>query len=293
MVAHRLSTVRYADLIVVMEHGDLIEQGTHNELITKGGVYSELVKKQQIQISSEGNNRKTKQEEEEEDEVLLRNEAIEVNRKSCIELNRASDPSTIASVSVTRKSRFSIIDGFEDKLRREKKEKKNCKKMKAPVWKVFKQMRPQWGWIVLGSVGACIAGTVFPLYALFFAKVITMLNENDDKDYGPLEGPNMYSFLFVILGMFAFLGFALQTVSFEIAGAKYTKKLRSLLFVAFMKQEIGYFDKDENNVGSLTSKLAVDAKNVNEMITRAWPDVVQIAFTSVIGKRTKKSVPTH
>ena len=80
------------------------------------------------------------------------------------------------------------------------------------------------------------------------------------------------------------MGFALQTVSFEIAGAKYTKKLRSMLFVSFMKQEIGYFDRDENNVGSLTSKLAVDAKNVNEMITRAWPDVVQIAFTSAIGK---------
>ncbi|KAL0139468.1 P-loop containing nucleoside triphosphate hydrolase protein [Mucor lusitanicus] len=284
VVAHRLSTVRNADLIVVMQHGDLIEQGTHDDLIAKGGVYSELVKKQQIQTSSNNtHNRKTKQEEEQEDEILLRNEAMEVNRKSCIELNRASNNASIISVPAARKSRFSVLDGFEEKLRREKKLKKSTQKMKAPVWKVFMQMRPQWGWCVLGSIGACIAGTVFPLYALFFAKVITMLNENDDKDYGPMEGPNMYSFLFVILGMFAFLGFALQTVSFEIAGAKYTKTLRSMLFVSFMKQEIGYFDRDENNVGSLTSKLAVDAKNVNEMITRAWPDVVQIAFTSAIG----------
>jgi ATP-binding cassette subfamily B protein len=46
VVAHRLSTVRDADRILVMHHGRLVEQGTHRELIARDGVYSKLVELQ-------------------------------------------------------------------------------------------------------------------------------------------------------------------------------------------------------------------------------------------------------
>lgn len=260
-----------------MEQGDLIEQGTHNELIAKGGMYSQLVQKQQIDTVD-----KNAVVAEQDDEMLLRQEAMEVNRKSCIEMARASDHSTIASV-LEKNARVSVIDGFEARKRREIIEKKEAKKMKAPVLKVFMEMRPQWGWMALGCLGASIAGAVFPLYALFFSKVITLLNSNDDRYYGPFEGPNFYSFLFLVLGVCALIGFTLQVVSFEVAGAKYTRVLRSQLFKSYMKQEIGFFDRDENNVGSLTAKLAIDAKCVNELVTKVCGDITQIIVTSVIG----------
>jgi len=46
VVAHRLSTVKNADQIVVLEKGEIIEQGTHEELTKHRGSYYELVKNQ-------------------------------------------------------------------------------------------------------------------------------------------------------------------------------------------------------------------------------------------------------
>ena len=46
VIAHRLSTIRDSDLILVMRDGDIVEQGTHDQLIEAGGFYADLYNSQ-------------------------------------------------------------------------------------------------------------------------------------------------------------------------------------------------------------------------------------------------------
>ena len=48
VIAHRLSTVKNADKIYVMQEGKIIEQGKHSELIEFGGIYKRLVDMQMV-----------------------------------------------------------------------------------------------------------------------------------------------------------------------------------------------------------------------------------------------------
>jgi ATP-binding cassette subfamily B protein len=52
IIAHRLSTIRDADWILVMNNGDIVEQGKHEKLLQRGGFYAELYNSQFEKILS-------------------------------------------------------------------------------------------------------------------------------------------------------------------------------------------------------------------------------------------------
>ncbi|MDR7518177.1 MAG: ATP-binding cassette domain-containing protein, partial [Armatimonadota bacterium] len=53
IISHRISTVRGADLIVVLEAGRIVEQGTHDALLAAGGLYADLYEKQLLREALE------------------------------------------------------------------------------------------------------------------------------------------------------------------------------------------------------------------------------------------------
>ncbi|KAI8086524.1 P-loop containing nucleoside triphosphate hydrolase protein [Halteromyces radiatus] len=277
VIAHRLSTIRNADLIVVMDQGDLVEQGTHNELLAQGGVYAELVKKQEIALGETNFI-----ESEIDEDTLLKQEQAELEKAQEIQIVTEKRGSVDL---VKMNSRTSAVDAYELKLKKELEEKKLASKQRTPFKRVIKQMRPEWHYLVTGVIGAAIAGAVFPCFALVFAQVlnIIMFKPPSEMAPAPVQGANLYAFLFLIIGIAAFGGFSVQLISFETAGEHYTKRLRGQIFQAYLRQETGFFDDEEHTVGALTSKLAIDAKNVNELVTKTWGDVTQICVTGITG----------
>ena len=49
LISHRVSTVRDAERIFVIEHGEIVEQGSHAELVSNGGYYADLYQKQLLE----------------------------------------------------------------------------------------------------------------------------------------------------------------------------------------------------------------------------------------------------
>lgn len=270
-MAHRLSTVRNADLIVVMDHGDIIECGTHYDLVKINGVYADLVHKQTIGTNSSGDVKEFEQEE------------IDTQRTLTHQDMNVEDLKRLASQKLVLDD-IVDLDTYELKLKKDKEERKVMRKQKAPTWKVLQDMRPEW-WIVLcGALTSVIAGGIFPIYAFMFSKVIVLLSDPSQiMNEGPFEGTNLYALIFVFLGLVAFIGFGGQNIALEVAGENYTKRLRAKVFRSYLQQEVGFFDDEDNNTGSLVSTLAVDARNVNEMVTRVWGDVIAMFSTICIG----------
>ena len=68
MIAHRLSTIRNADLIIALDRGEVIEHGTHNDLMDKRGLYYELATAQQRKEAKEAENVSSSSSSDEDDD---------------------------------------------------------------------------------------------------------------------------------------------------------------------------------------------------------------------------------
>ena len=53
LVAHRITTIREAELICVIDEGRVVEMGTHESLVARGGVYAEIFREQALEVELE------------------------------------------------------------------------------------------------------------------------------------------------------------------------------------------------------------------------------------------------
>ncbi|XP_053743936.1 ATP-binding cassette, sub-family B (MDR/TAP), member 4 [Synchiropus splendidus] len=239
VVAHRLSTIRNADIIAGFESGVVVEQGTHSQLMEKQGVYYTLVTMQTFQ----------KEEEEEDLEQSM-------GEKSPLSVS-LSNP---LKRKTTRGSSFAASVGEHEA---EESDNKIEDEEHVPSMSFFQVMAlnlSEWPYIALGLVCATINGAMQPVFAILFSKIIAVFANPDDE--AVRRNANFYALMFVVVGLVTFVTMFLQGFCFGKSGEILTLKLRLGAFKSMMRQDLTWFDNHKNSVGALTTRLATDAAQV-------------------------------
>uniref|UniRef100_A0A673H3V8 Multidrug resistance protein 1-like n=1 Tax=Sinocyclocheilus rhinocerous TaxID=307959 RepID=A0A673H3V8_9TELE len=239
VIAHRLSTIRSADIIAGFSEGKVVEQGTHRELMAKKGVYYSLVM-QQGETGEESSETETP-----EGGMEMQMESGTFRRS----LRRGSERRSSRKKSSKKKSK---------KSKQDKKEKEKAPEI--PFTKILALNKPEWPYLLVGTLASLVGGAVYPCVAILFAKIIGVFAEVDPDV--KRQKTMMFSLFFLLTGAVAFVTYFFQGFMFGKSGELLTMRLRRQTFNAMIRQEIAWFDDNNNAVGVLTTKLATDASLV-------------------------------
>ncbi|KAI5062204.1 hypothetical protein GOP47_0022743 [Adiantum capillus-veneris] len=255
IIAHRLSTIRNVDNIGVVQSGQIVEMGTHDELMAKGelGAYSTLVKLQEMALSSDGT-------------ILGR------PSKASNSLNRASSmrgslQSKSRRISSDRHISHRSTSNASEVQVEAVDEEATVRKERAPkgsYWRLMKLNAPEWPYAILGSIGSIMAGVINPIFALIISELLVVYYEPDGEKQK--KEVQKYALVFVGVGAVTIGIYLLQHYFFGVVGENLTARVRELIFKAMIRNEVGWFDREENNSNRLTARLAVDASNVRAAI---------------------------
>ncbi|XP_009113714.1 ABC transporter B family member 14 [Brassica rapa] len=251
VIAHRLSTIRNVDKILVLRNGQVIETGSHAELISRGGDYANLVNCQEPDPQS----------------VML---------ESCKSL-----AGSLSSRRVASSRRTSSFRDDQEKTN-EKDSNQEILSSSSMVWELIKLNVPEWSYALLGSIGAVLAGAQPALFSTGIAYVLNLF-------YSPFPSVikrdvEKVAIVFVGVGVVTPLIYLLQHYFYTLMGERLTSRVRLSLFSAVLSNEVGWFDMEDNNTGSLTSILAADATLVRSALADRLSTIVQnlsLTFTAL------------
>ncbi|KAA8518717.1 hypothetical protein F0562_016509 [Nyssa sinensis] len=257
VIAHRLSTIRKADLVAVLQQGSVYEIGTHDELIAKGenGVYAKLIRMQEMAHETSLNNarkssaRPSSARNSVSSPIIARNSSYGRSPYS----RRLSDFST---------SDFSLsLDASHPNYRLEK---LAFKEQASSFWRLAKMNSPEWAYALVGSIGSVVCGSLSAFFAYVLSAVLSVYY-NPDHNYMSRE-IRKYCYLLIGVSSAALLFNTLQHFFWDVVGENLTKRVREKMLGAVLKNEIAWFDQEENESSRIAARLALDANNVRSAI---------------------------
>ncbi|GAB9463496.1 Multidrug resistance protein abc superfamily [Globisporangium polare] len=118
---------------------------------------------------------------------------------------------------------------------------------------------PEWKYMILGGFGAILNAAVFPLWDVLLVKMTVLFFQYEKTKHDLLVDARYWSLAFVCLGVVFSLASSIQGYGFGVASQNLVSRVRLAAFSAMPRQEIGWFDSDENSSGALVSRLATDS----------------------------------
>ncbi|KAG0460760.1 hypothetical protein HPP92_021057 [Vanilla planifolia] len=251
VVAHRLSTISNAHTIIVLNNGEVVESGTHEELMERReqGQYAMLV---QAQLSTHAYNQSINDHKKPDFscETTVSACAFETGR-IC-----AKDGSTTVNMKDTMQDTSPPI------------------LVPVPsILKVIRLNKPEWPFAVLGSIGAILAGSEGPLFALGITHVLTAFYSHEKSEIR--NEIKMVSLIFIGAAVITVPVYVLQHYFYTLMGESLTTRIRHQMFSAILKNEIAWFDQEEHSSGSLALSLAADATLVRSAVADRMSTIIQ------------------
>eukprot|EP01105_Mastigella_eilhardi_P025785 TRINITY_DN712_c0_g1_i1.p1 TRINITY_DN712_c0_g1~~TRINITY_DN712_c0_g1_i1.p1 ORF type:complete len:1385 (-),score=274.12 TRINITY_DN712_c0_g1_i1:113-3682(-) len=276
VITHRLSTVQNADVIYVISQGQVAELGKHDELMKLGSLYSALVWNQVIASAAAGDDAvkgsqhevQANQQETEFEVFDLQPSVLQV--PSTLVLSVTEAPAQAPAPTVTP-APVKVMQMFHNKARvtpassethipplphAEETYKLSTRKM---VVRLARLLKPD-ALVILGAVVFSLAnGLIFPVFGFVMSKTMGVLVGYDGTKVSQFKREVIkWAFCFVGIGvgsLFANLG----KFSFVLwSNESLVRRLRRSILGAVLRQDVGWFDAEENSVGVLTTKLAAN-----------------------------------
>ncbi|KAJ4832972.1 ABC transporter B member 15 [Turnera subulata] len=251
IIAHRLSTIRNADIIAVLQNGQVMETGSHNDLMeNENSVYASLVRLQQTEKG-----KSTTSENVNENLLSTSFASNHIGRHS----RRSSQVSISGSASLVLPfSEEKEPVGEENALGKEQ-------RLSVPSLRRLLALNlPEWRQAILGCFGAIVIGGVQPAYAYVLGSMVSIFFLTDHKEIK--EKIRIYSLCFLGLAVFSLMINLVQQYNFAYMGEHLTKRVRERMFSKILTFEVGWFDQDENSSGAICSRLTKDANVVRSLV---------------------------
>ncbi|XP_012562041.2 ATP-dependent translocase ABCB1 isoform X1 [Hydra vulgaris] len=269
VVAHRLSTIKNVDVIIVVKDGKVAESGTHKELLSNKGLYYQLVLLQRALEADDLNTLDDTCEEKNEDGFIeylpVDSNIQELEKKEVIKVQKQVS----RSLSVVEKS--TEFGKQKEKTGQEKTEP-------APFSRVIKLNASEWPYLLFGTIFALIVGAFPVLFALIISELINVFSKPPDVIR---KESVKWSLYFLGLGVVDCIGLFFSSFLFGIAGEILTRRLRKEAFTAILRQDISFFDDPMNSTGALTARLNSDASAVKGATSSRLNILTQSIFMGV------------
>ncbi|CAG9987982.1 unnamed protein product [Clonostachys byssicola] len=275
-IAHRLSTIRNADNIVVMSKGEIIEQGTHNDLISKQGAYHALVTAQTIEDSQRRS------------VALSVEEAISKEQQILKRVSTCKDGVLVTTEIEVSEKNMLTSSGILNNIGEIESGIASQKVPQHTMWTLVKFVsqfnRQEAFWILVAFFFCVLCGLATPVQAIFFAKEIIVLSdvELQGADRWAIQSSsNFWSLMFLMLGLVQFLTNAVSGSLLGWASEHLIQRLRDKTFSAMLRQDVSYYDEDDHNPGALTAYVAMETTHASGITGSALGTIIQSAANLV------------